>query len=162
MSKNKKWSNLTAAIKNGDPIDWEALDSRLGRVTSNQDNHSSDLVFTFYRDTNYPAGTMEGVTESNIPPLFGGLIAKAWRGEEGLRLWVEDEIPLRPLTAADLPLGTFFADTHGYTRVVVEDGNGSLTTLPLVSSARIISASEVQVQVAYGVGTLRKAGQEGA
>lgn len=165
MTKETTWSNLTKAIRKNKPIDWWALDGRRGNVTSKHDRHWTTLTFFFYRDTNYEEGTMEGMTESNIPPLFGHLVAKAWRGEEGLRLWVEGEIPLlpepEPVTADTLPLGTCLRDQYGTLGVLVENRNGNRTVI-FPSEGTRWPAGGVKVQQVFGVGTFKPDGQDAA
>lgn len=163
MTKKKTtWSNLTKAIRKNKPIDWWALDGRRGSVTSKHDRHWTALTFFFYRDTNYEEGTMEGMTESNIPPVFGRLVALAWRGEEDLRLWVEGEIPLlpepEPVTADTLPVGACFMDSDGIPGMVFEARNSYLK-VAFPHEGTIRPAGEIKVQQVFGVGTFKPDGE---
>lgn len=157
----RTYSNLTKAITGGQRIDWEALDGRAGAVTSDQDEGATSLEFTFYRDTNYPANTPAGQTESDMPVAFGDIISQAWKGEEGMTLWVEGALPLRPVMADTLPLGTCLRDQYGTLGVLVENRNGNRTVI-FPSEGTRWPAGGVKVQQVFGVGTFKPDGQEGA
>lgn len=157
----RTYSNLTKAITEGQRIDWEALDGRAAAVTSDQDEGATSLEFTFYRDTNYPANTPAGQTESDMPVAFGDIIRDAWKGEDQMTLWVEGTLPLRPVMADTLPLGTCFLDMEGYDYFLYEDETGQkLARLRHSSFSKL--AEFVEVQDVYGLGTFRHEGQEEA
>lgn len=157
----RTYSNLTKAITEGQRIDWEALDGRAGAVTSEQNEGATSLEFTFYRDTNYPANTPEGATESDMPAVFGDIISQAWKGEEGMTLWVEGALPLRPVMADTLPLGTCFLDMEGHPCFLFENEMGEKKARSFYANVSR-PAQAVEVQGAYGVGTFRYDGQEEA
>lgn len=154
----RTYSNLTKAIAEGQRIDWEALDGRAGAVTSEQNEGATSLEFTFYRDTNYPANTPAGQTESDMPVAFDDIIRDAWKGEDQMTLWVEGTLPLRPVTADTLPLGTCFLDMDGHPCFIFENEEGEKRARSLYASVSR-PAGEVEVQGAYGVGTFRYDGQ---
>lgn len=157
----RTYSNLTKAITDGQRIDWEALDGRAGAVTSDQDEGTTSLEFTFSRDTDYDANTPAGLTESDMPYLFGEIIGKAWDGEDQMTLWVEGDLPLRPVTADTLPLGTCLRGQYGTLGVLVENRNGNRTVI-FPSEGTRWPAGEVKVQQVFGIGTFKPDGQDEA
>lgn len=90
----EKWSTLTRAIKETQPIDWAKLDFRIGKVQNIDDLYSAHLRFVFFRNDRYPENTPEGQTSAQMPEEFRDLIRKAWQGEGGLFVRVEGDIPL--------------------------------------------------------------------
>lgn len=99
------YSNLTSAIRDNDPIDWERLDG-LNVKCVNPD-----------------MGMLSGKLERNpacLPDVCGAwwdasmgyayinALVDAWYGSKGWALYVEGEIPLRRKTADELEVGRFF------------------------------------------------------
>lgn len=103
------YSNLTAAIKAGDPIDWEKLDGLVAKCV-----HSTlgDLLYPLEVDGN--GRKVIWKSEGNFwfttsgGNVWAEALGEAWVGQNGWTLWVEGEIPLRRKTADQLKLGTYF------------------------------------------------------
>ncbi|WP_346843762.1 hypothetical protein [uncultured Rothia sp.] len=105
------WHNLTEAIASGEPIDFEKLDGRRVRFTS----ESFDCVeTTLTREEAFFAHSVNGW---DCPASL--LFRMAWNGADGWTLWVDGEIPMKKQTADTLPFGTSFKDSHGNEYVVV-------------------------------------------
>lgn len=101
---------------------------------------------------------LSGPTEFSLSELM----RDGWESS-GWVLWVEGEIPLRPLTAADLPLGTCFLDLTRTPCVVVEshEGKKSVATFEFFFS-QVRPAQDVKVHQVFGVGTFKPDGQDAA
>lgn len=103
------YANLTAAIKAGEPIDWEKLDGLVAKCV-----HSTlgDLLYSLEVDGNGRKVIWE--SEGNFwfttsgGNVWAEALREAWYGQNGWALWVEGEIPLRRNTADQLEVGTYF------------------------------------------------------
>lgn len=92
----EKWSNLTRAIKEAQPIDWAKLDFRMGKIRSIKDPyHSRSIRFVFFRNHLHPENTPEGQTSERMSEESRTFIRKAWQGQNGLFILIEGDIPLR-------------------------------------------------------------------
>lgn len=103
------YSNLTEAIKAGDPIDYEKLEGRSAKCVHPE------------LPTPLPIGILQVHNESELRTPVGwrkpidsfGTVRRyalmhAWWGDYDWTLWVEGEIPLRRKTADQLKVGTYF------------------------------------------------------
>lgn len=120
------YSNLTAAIKAGEPIDWEKLDGLVAKCV-----HSTlgDLLYSLEVDGNGRKVIWE--SEGNFwfttsgGNVWAEALREAWQGENGWTLWVEGEIPLRRKTADQLEVGTYFLGyAPGYKQGTAYVGGG--------------------------------------
>lgn len=165
MTKETTWVSLTQAIKDGAPIDWASLEKTFPRamLTCHKGKDCCKVKGTLRtsgaKDT--PLADIDGWVFSG-PTEFGlsDLMHDGWN-DSGWVLWVEGEIPLRPLTAADLPLGTCFLDLTRTPCVVVEshEGKKSVATFGFFFS-QVRPAQDVKVLQVFGVGTFKKAEDE--
>lgn len=162
--KNKaKWSNLTEAIKNGDPIDWEALEKTFPRaMLTCHEGKDCCKVKGHLRTSgakNTPLEDIDGWILSG-PTEFGlsDLMHDGWN-DSGWGLWLEGEIPMCQLTAADLPLGTCFKTMSEELAVVIENRAGE-KLVDILGGMFIRDAINVEVLEVYGVGTLKKPQEE--
>ena len=93
------WHNLTEAIADGEPIDFEKLDGRKVRFACNKHSAETVLELDLPHVVEKPAG-WECFSYDNF--------RKAWYGQHGWTLWLDGEIPMRKQTADELPFGTEF------------------------------------------------------
>lgn len=99
------YSNLTAAISAGEPIDWERLDGlKVQCVKPEVGTLHGTLERNESRTADYHAGWWSKDADSLYRPAF----IYGWTGYDGWTLWVEGEIPMRSKTADQLKLGTYF------------------------------------------------------
>lgn len=99
------YSNLTAAIKAGEPIDWEQLNGRkvqcvrpdMGAVSGKME-----------RDPEWKANKLYGWWNPMMDHVYTIALSQAWEGKDRWTLWIEGEIPLRRKTADQLEVGTYF------------------------------------------------------
>lgn len=157
---SKKWSNLTAAIEEKAPIDWEAFGASAHRVKMVSEYGKIKTEIT--RDHPTPANTLWG-WETADNNLSFSIFHHAWEGRNGWELWVEDEIPLlpesEPVTADTLPLGACFLDTDRRLGFVFEDGyDDLLVSFPYAGVFQ--DADKTKVQQVYSIGTFKPTGQE--
>ena len=103
------YSNLTEAIKAGEPIDWEKLDGlKVQCVNPNLGTLRGELKRYRHHATNIPSGWwITGSDEAYVNALVA-----AWYGRGGWALWLEGELPLRRKTADQLDYYTYF---YGHT-----------------------------------------------
>lgn len=116
------WHNLTKAIADGEPIDFEKLDGRKVRMM-NEDGR--DLRgYKLVRDSPTKADSPEHweLDKTVDYSKYPSELDIAWRGSDGWILWLDGEIPMRKQTADELPFGTNFKDSHGHGYVVVAYG----------------------------------------
>lgn len=100
------YSNLTEAIKSGEPIDWERLDGLgvkcvnpdMGELHGALERHGSQVVTS-------PFGWWWRPGSDYVYTIT---FISAWYGEGGWTLYVEGEIPTHRKTADQLKLGTYF------------------------------------------------------
>lgn len=122
------YSNLTAAISAGEPIDWERLDGK--RVQCVNPEVRGEMHGTLKQNGSLepylPGAWWDGFSNAAyINALYDG-----WYGNDGWTLYVEGEIPLHRKTADQLEVGHFFTGVLSGTTseslmcVVGEPGNG--------------------------------------
>lgn len=165
MTEVTTWANLSHAYKEGQPIDWEALEktfpSAMLTCHKGQDCCKVQGHLRTSGAKTSPLADIDGWILSG-PTEFGlsDLMHDGW-DSNGWVLWMEGEIPLRPLTAADLALGTCFLDLTRTPCVVVEshEGKKSVATFGFFFS-QVRPAQDVKVREVYGVGTFKKAEAE--
>ena len=97
------FSNLTEAIKAGEPIDWERLDGLKAQCVQ---PGSGSLSGKLVRDDCWLANSGSGWEVHGMSADY--LTVTAWYGEDGWSLWIEGEIPLVRKTADQLDVGTYF------------------------------------------------------
>ena len=104
------YSNLTAAISAGDPIDWEKLDKlKVQCVKPGVGTLRGTLERNESRTADYHAGWWSKDADS----LYRSAFIYGWTGYDGWTLWVEGEIPLIRKTADQLEVGTYFLGELG-------------------------------------------------
>lgn len=99
------YANLTAAIKAGEPIDWESLD---GLKVKCVNPGVGELRGVLERDVLCSAERPGAWWKEDMDYLYAMALVYAWWGSDGWSLWVEGEIPLRRKTADQLEVGTYF------------------------------------------------------
>lgn len=99
------FSNLTAAIIAGEPIDWARLD---GLKTQCVNPELGALRGKLERVSLYYPFTATAWWKDDSDRAYIEAFNQAWRGKDGWALWVEGEIPLRRKTADQLKVGTYF------------------------------------------------------
>lgn len=99
------YSNLTTAIKAGEPIDWERLDGRKAKCVSSD---GVTVTYKLERDPAYLLEVFEGWYTSDSARAWEVSLEESWNGETGWALWIEGEIPLVRKTADELEVGTYF------------------------------------------------------
>lgn len=108
------WHNLTEAIADGEPIDFEKLDGREIRMVNDDDGRELrgyNLEKHPYLDVEkHSSGwlTKQGI-DSNCASCE---LEESWNGKGGWKLYVKGELPLRKRTAEQLPFGTEFQGTY--------------------------------------------------
>lgn len=148
------WHNMTAAIKSGEPIDWEALDGWWAKC---EHEDMGALVRTMKRSRN-------GRSESYVGWLdkydaWYEAFVDAWQGVNGWTLYIDGPVPMKRKTADKLKPGTFFMGLHRGREVkfvVFETTAGGLLARPLYgSNVHSYLAESVEVIEEYGIGTLK-------
>ena len=99
------FSNLTAARKSGDPIDYEKLD---GLKVQFVHPEMGTLHGTLKRDKRCAPDSFYGWWDGETDSVYVRALCPAWSGSYGWTLWVEGEIPSVCKTADQLPLGHLF------------------------------------------------------
>ena len=97
------YSNLTEAIKAGEPIDWERLDGLKAQCVQ---PGSGSLSGKLVRDDCFLANNGSGWKVHGMGADY--LTVTAWYGEDGWSLWIEGDIPLVRKTADQLEVAHFF------------------------------------------------------
>ena len=106
------YSNLTAAIKAGEPIDWAKLDGK--KVQCDNPDVGTNRG-ELGRNETYTSERSAGWFYKSMDKTYVRSLIDAWRGDDGLTLWVEGEIPLARKTADQLEVGTYFrGEIPGY------------------------------------------------
>ncbi|WP_237206483.1 hypothetical protein [Rothia nasimurium] len=113
------WSNLTAAIADGERIDWDALDGLEAKCVHPE---LGTLTHKLVRDQPEPPYSWTGWGDADsMISHWDTVFECAWQGSSGWTLWIKGDIPLRKQTADELALGTCFraryqkgALTHTY------------------------------------------------
>lgn len=99
------FSNLTVAIKDNEPIDWERLDGlKVQCVKPGVGTLHWKLVRNKLRPADIPAGWWREGADS----LYRSAFVYSWTSSYGWSLWVEGDIPLVRKTADQLEVGTYF------------------------------------------------------
>ena len=103
------YSNLTAAIKAGEPIDWAKLDGK--KVQCDNPDVGTNRG-ELGRNETYTSERSAGWFYKSMDKTYVRSLIDAWRGNHGWTLWVEGEIPLIRKTADQLDYYTYF---YGHT-----------------------------------------------
>ena len=106
------YSNLTVAIKDNEPIDWERLDGLNAKCI----NPGVGIVSgKLKRRESAESDSPNGWWKSGMDYIWVNALTLAWNDEDGWTLWVEGEIPLIRKTADQLEVGTYFrGELPGY------------------------------------------------
>ena len=100
------YSNLTVAIKDNEPIDYEKLDGLKVQLVHPE---MGALHGTLNRDKSCSPDDFYGWWDDDKTDLvYTRALCHAWHGRNGWTLWIEGEIPLRRKTADQLEVGTYF------------------------------------------------------
>lgn len=99
------YSNLTEAIKAGEPIDWERLDGLKVQCVKPE---VGTLRGALKRDNFRKANSASAWWDEDIGMVYARALERAWIGSAGWSLWLEGEVPLRRKTADQLGVGTYF------------------------------------------------------
>lgn len=99
------YSNLTAAIEAGEPIDWERLDGLKVQCVKPE---VGTLHGTLERNESLPADYSAGWWREGADGLYRSAFIYGWTEHDGWALWIEGEIPLVRKTADQLEVGTYF------------------------------------------------------
>lgn len=99
------FSNLTEAIKAGDPIDYEKLD---GMNVHCVNPDAGGLHWKLVRNKLRPADIPAGWRREDANNLHVTAFVYSWTDSYGWSLWVEGDIPLIRKTADQLELYTYF------------------------------------------------------
>lgn len=144
------WHGLTAAIKAGEPIDWEALDGRRAKC-----KHSSgiEVYHKFERDPNYDADTPSGQHDQDGEPAWDEAFRAAWKGRDWT-LYIDGPVPLKRKTADQLAPGTCIRNADGVLGIIYEDAEGIKGFWG--ADHKALLAEEVEVQTEYGIGTFQE------
>lgn len=148
------YSNLTEAIKAGEPIDWEKLDGL--KVQCVNPELRGELHGALGRNEVFPANGAGGWGHQGMDSVYTNALFNAWHSCDGWTLWVEGEVPLRRKTADQLPVTTFFKGRRvgisgaGSFMCVGESENGKfiLSAIDFLPSSR--PAEEWEVLEDYG------------
>lgn len=114
------FSNLTEAIKAGEPIDWEKLD---GLKVQCVNPELGALRGKLERVSLYYPFSATAWWKDDSDRAYIEAFNQAWRGKDGWSLWVEGEIPLRRKTADQLKVGTYFREVEGGALMYVGAGH---------------------------------------
>ena len=104
------YSNLTAAIQAGEPIDWERLDGKKIQLVNPE---MGTLHWTLKRDKRCAPDSFYGWWDGETDSVYVRALCPAWSGSYGWSLWVEGEIPLARKTSDQLEVGTYFLGELG-------------------------------------------------
>lgn len=156
------WSNLTEAIKAGERIDWERLNSLEVKCVHPE---LGTLTHKLERFAQCPADDFTGWYKEDYHTGWSGVFSYSWEGAGGWSLWAKGDIPLRKLTADQLEPGTCFraryeknGETHNYAWAQLLKPSGQKHRVIFLSQALTTlfgSAfpEDVEVVEVYGVGT---------
>lgn len=154
------WHDLTKAIADGEPIDWEQLDGVKARCVHAE---LGTLTYKLERDSNEPEDSPWGWFNADAPDVWGSTLVRAWKKWDGLEggwtLYIDGEMPMKKKTADELPLVMCFSGKHRSHSdptvwIVLDNEMGKVCIAPFVDGA--IDASEVEVIEEHGIGTLSK------
>lgn len=104
------YSNLTAAISAGEPIDWERLDGKRVQCVKPE---VGTLRGKMDRDVRYYTDEPGGWWSSGMDSSYTTAFRSAWNDKYGWALWLEGEVPMRRKTADQLPDYTYFLGKSG-------------------------------------------------
>lgn len=99
------YSNLTAAISAGEPIDWERLD---GLKVQCDNPDVGTLEGELERRESAESDSPNGWWKSGRDYIYVNALTEAWCDEDGWTLWIEGDIPLVRKTADQLEVAHFF------------------------------------------------------
>ena len=100
------YSNLTAAISAGEPIDWEKLDGL--KVQCVNPELRGEIHGTLKRNAEANVELSGAWRSRDMDEVYTAALWAGWNGKRGWTLWVEGEVPLRRKTADQLEPGYFF------------------------------------------------------
>lgn len=147
------YSNLTAAISAGDPIDWEKLD---GLKVKCVNPDMGELHGALKRDPACIPDVCGAWWDMSMDDAYTNALVDAWYGKSGWTLYVEGEIPMRRKTADQLEVGHFFtgkvpgANGENLMCVFVGLGNGKHVRYASDFMLSQYPASEWEVLEEYG------------
>lgn len=98
------WSNLTEAIKAGEPIDWDTLDGAEAKCVHPE---QGTLTHKLEREDAYSPEDCFGWYKEGDPVWVKALYC-SWLGHLGWSLYIKGDLPLRKRTADQLEPGTCF------------------------------------------------------
>lgn len=98
------YSNLTAAISTGEPIDWEKLN---GLNVKCVNSGIATVAGVLVRKRESSEDLYTGWCSVGMDDVYLTALSRAWNGFDGWTLWLEGDIPLRRKTADQLKVGTF-------------------------------------------------------
>lgn len=104
------YSNLTAAISAGEPIDYEKLDGKRVKCVKPE---VGTLKGKLERNESGHADNHAGWWHKGADSLYRSAFIYGWTEHYGWTLWVEGEIPLLRKTADQLEVGTYFQGELG-------------------------------------------------
>ena len=99
------YSNLTAALEAGEPIDWEKLDGK--KVQCDNPDVGTNRG-ELERRERVASDSPDGWWKGGMGYIWANALTIAWNGEDGWTLWIEGDIPLVRKTADQLEVGTYF------------------------------------------------------
>lgn len=153
--QERGYSNLTAAIKDEQCIDWEQLDGltvwcanpTVGALRGTLKRYALRLAL---------AHTPHGWYDESMDKIYTSALIDAWHGENNWVLWLESEIPLRRKTANELKVGTYFlgktpdgSPCKAYVGQSSKEPTGKVILLTPVMIDSGVSASEWEVIEEY-------------
>ncbi|MEX3609750.1 hypothetical protein VVR12_01720 [Rothia sp. LK2588] len=165
------WHGLTAAIKAGEPIDWEALDGRKAKCVHET---MGELVYELERFKAHSTPTYAAAwCSARSSRVWWDALSRAWKGREGWTLYIDGPIPLKRKTADQLPLGMCFrgvvkdpieGEDADYPRCQVLAQDNAETRViayrkDLWPMSMFTEPSQLEVIKEYGIGTV-KAGDD--
>lgn len=124
------------------PIDYEALDGCEAKCV--HDDIGTLFGTLNYRGVAFPMQDARSWSDPQIQPSIWCLVMRqAWDGEEGWKLYVKGELPLRKRTADELPFGTEFIASNGLRHVRVLGDLVQKIETGLLCTAKDLEVSEV-------------------
>lgn len=100
-----KYSNLTEAILNGEPIDFRKLEGRKSLLLNYYGAVSHEVVLSKYSNDFPPYDPRAYVAwdcDTNVNTVYKLVLTKSWCGINGYSLWIYGDIPLIPEKAPRL------------------------------------------------------------
>ena len=142
------YSNLTAAISAGEPIDWERLD---GLKTQCVNHDVGTNRGTLERRESVESDSPDGWWKSGMDFIYVNALIHSWQGEDGWTLWIEGDIPLVRKTADQLEVGIYFLGESEWELYVGEkiDGSKIVRHVPKMEES-LFDPSEWVVLEEYG------------